>query len=75
MTGEGGLLEVEGCLEVLDGRDGDLVGGVHGDTLAEADEDALQLLVGVDGFREVGAEQVPGLRHAHHLQAGEEQRG
>ena len=73
MAGKRWLLEMEGRLEVLDGGDGDLVGGVHGHALAEADEDALQLLVHVDGFGEVGAEQVPSLRHAHHLQAEEEQ--
>ena len=46
------LLEVEGGLEVLDGGDGQLVSGVHGDALTEAGEDVLQLLVGLGGLWE-----------------------
>ena len=67
VAGEGGLLEVEGGAEVLDGGDGDLVGGVHGDALAETGEDVLELLVGLAGVREHRAEQLPGLSHAQHL--------
>ena len=58
---------MEDGLEVLDGGDGDLVGGVHGDALAEVGEDVLQLLVGLRGLREGRVKQLPRLRHAQHL--------
>lgn len=43
---------MERSLEMLDGRDGDLVSGIHGDALAEASEDVLQLLEGLCGLWE-----------------------
>ena len=61
---------MEGSSEVLDGRDGDLVRGVHGDALTEAGEDVLQLFVGLAGLREHGAELLPRLSHAQHLGEG-----
>ena len=67
MAKEGGLLEVEGGPEVLDGGDGYLVGGINGDTLAETREDVMQLLVGVAGLWEHGAKQLPCLSHTQHL--------
>ena len=69
-----GLLEVEGGLEVLDGGDGQLVGGVHGDTLTEAGEDVLQLLVGLGGLWEGRVEQLPRPRHVQHLNQAQRER-
>ena len=64
------LVELEGCLEVLDGRYGNLVGGVHGHALTEACQNALQLLVCVHRLWEAGVEHLPRLRHAHNLDTG-----
>ena len=49
---QGRFFKVEHSLEVLDGGDGDLVSGIHGDALAETGEDVLQLLVGLCGLWE-----------------------
>ena len=73
-AGEGRLVELEGCLEVLDGGYGDLVGGVHRHALTEAGQDALQLLVSVHRLWEGGVERLPRLRHAHHLEGGREEK-
>ena len=52
---------------MLNGGDGDLVRGVHGDTLTEAGEDVLQLFVCLTGFGEQRAKQLPRLSHAQNL--------
>ena len=46
------LLEVEGGLEVLDGGDGQLVSGVHGDALTEAGEYVCLWVWGASGKAE-----------------------
>lgn len=74
VAGEGGLVEVEDGPEVLDGRNGDLVGGVYGHTLTETCEDVLQLLEGLAGLGEDRAKQLPRLSHALHLGVRRERR-
>ena len=74
---------MEGGAEVLDGGDRDLVGCVYRDSLPEACEDVLELLVGLGGVWEDGSEQLPCLTHSHHLRerggeregGGERERG
>lgn len=71
IAGQTGLFKVERSLEMLDGRNGDLVSGVEGDPLTEAGQDVLELPVGVGSLRESGVEQLPGVGHAGNLQQPE----